>query len=121
MVSSSASPHALVMRLHDAPFGRIARGEKTVEVRLNDEKRRGLKVGDVVMFVSRKTDETLMKKIVGLSVFDSFKELFDVIGMGPFGREESYAKQALDDMYLYYTLEDEKRWGVLAIELGEIT
>lgn len=38
------------MRLADAPFDMIKSGKKTVEVRLNDEKRRQICVGDIIIF-----------------------------------------------------------------------
>ena len=36
------------MRLHNEPFVLIKDGTKTIELRLNDEKRRQIKVGDYI-------------------------------------------------------------------------
>lgn len=36
------------MKLYNEPFQMIKKGEKTIELRLNDEKRRKLKKGDTI-------------------------------------------------------------------------
>jgi ASC-1-like (ASCH) protein len=41
------------MRLHDGPFKLIKAGSKTIELRLYDEKRQEIKVGDEIEFTSR--------------------------------------------------------------------
>ena len=38
------------MRLNKLPFGQIVDGKKTIEVRLNDAKRKLLAVGDEILF-----------------------------------------------------------------------
>ena len=40
------------MRLKSEPFQKIASGEKTVELRLFDDKRRGLNIGDDIIFTN---------------------------------------------------------------------
>ena len=47
------------MHLDNYYFEKIKAGTKTIEVRLNDEKRRELKVGDIITFDNRKTNEKL--------------------------------------------------------------
>ena len=47
------------MNLHNEPFKKIMEGTKTIELRLYDVKRRALKVGDVIEFTNRLTDEKL--------------------------------------------------------------
>lgn len=43
------------MRLHNSPFKLIKNGTKTIELRLNDEKRKLIKVGDIIRFTNRVT------------------------------------------------------------------
>ena len=38
------------MKLYASPFAMIASGEKTIELSLNDEKRRQISVGDTIRF-----------------------------------------------------------------------
>ncbi len=108
-----------VMKLNPSPFEKIKSGEKTVEIRLYDEKRQLLKVGDALQFIQTQSGETLDVEIVGLRSFPSFQELyqrFDKIAIGY--NAEDVAKP--EDMYAYYSKEDEKRYGVLAIMIKRI-
>ena len=41
-----------VMKLHSTPFEMIQSGRKTIELRLHDEKRRLISIGDEIKFVS---------------------------------------------------------------------
>ncbi len=104
------------MRLHKEPFENIKGGTKTIELRLNDDKRRLIKVGDVIQFTNRVTNEKVNTKVVSLHRYDSFDELykhFDKVSMG-------YDKDEVADpcdMELYYSKEDQKKYGVVGIEI----
>lgn len=66
-----------VMRLAPSPFEMIEAGTKTIELRLFDEKRRNLHVGDVIEFIhTENSSKTLLVKVVDLFVFDSFMTLY---------------------------------------------
>ena len=52
------------MRLVDFAFKAIRDGKKDVEVRLNDEKRQLIKVGDLIEFQNVDTGETLVVKSI---------------------------------------------------------
>lgn len=104
------------MHLSPQPFKQMLCGEKTVEVRLYDEKRRALRVGDAVSFSCG--EETLCAQIVSLHRADSFVELFSREGMlGKCGWKDRSPAQAAEEMRVYYSEEEEKKWGVLGIEL----
>ncbi len=94
------------MRLHPEPFKRIKSGEKNIECRLNDEKRRQLSVGDAVVFENRGDGETLERTVVALHTFPDFESMF-----------EKFPGERINDVYQYYTPEEEKECGVIAIEL----
>ena len=51
------------MKLHPAPFEMIKSGKKTIELRLYDEKRRKIKVGDEIIFTNTVNGETLNKTV----------------------------------------------------------
>ena len=54
------------MNLNNRPFKSIKEGTKTIELRLNDEKRSLLKVGDEIEFTNRDTNEKLSVDIINL-------------------------------------------------------
>lgn len=51
-------------RLHDEPFKLIKLGSKTIELRVYDEKRREMQVGDYLYFTNRVTGEKKPKLLL---------------------------------------------------------
>lgn len=111
------------MNLHAAPFDMIARGSKTIELRLYDEKRRRIKVGDEIVFThSNDATRTLRCRVIALHVFASFKELYNTLPLLNCGYTEAdIATASPDDMSLYYTKEQQAADGVVGIEIQLIT
>ena len=104
------------MRLNDEPFILIKNGSKTIELRLNDEKRRQIKVGDTITFTNRSNKEQISVVVINLHKYDSFEELyknFDKISMGYKENEIADPK----DMELYYSKEEQDKYGVVGIEI----
>ena len=60
------------MKLHNDPFNLIKSGTKTIELRLNDLKRQKIKVGDLIEFTNRVTDEKMVVRVVDLIKFVEF-------------------------------------------------
>lgn len=54
------------MNLNEGPFNRIKNGTKTVELRLNDEKRRTLRENDLIEFTNRMTFDTITVEVESL-------------------------------------------------------
>ena len=107
------------MKLHNQPFEKIKSGTKTIELRLNDEKRQLLKIKDIIEFTNRTTDEKLLVEIEDLYKYPSFEELykhFDKISMGYNEDEEANSK----DMEEYYSKEEQDKYGVLGIQIRKI-
>lgn len=104
------------MRLHDEPFKLIKAGTKTIELRLYDEKRQEIKVGDEIEFTSRVTGEKQLTKVIALHTYSGFAELykdFDKISMGYAEDEEANP----EDMEQYYSKEEQEQYGVVGIEI----
>lgn len=104
------------MNLDSALFRAIESGEKTIELRLNDEKRRALKVGDEIEFSCAGVGYTLIATVKELHRFNDFKELFAALSLDN-GREKEADP---DDMLKYYTEENIKKYGALGIELENV-
>ena len=93
------------MKLNNEPFECIKNGTKTIELRLNDEKRKLLTVGDYIEFINRVTNEKLLVEVIDLFKYNSFEELykhFNKIEMGYSINEEANPK----DMENYYSKEE---------------
>ncbi len=108
------------MRLDPDAFSKIEDGEKTIELRLYDEKRRRIQAGDVIRFEST-DDETdvLYAQVEGLRSFASFDELYAALPLTHCGYTAEEAKTASPrDMDRYYSPEEQQKWGVVGIELS---
>ena len=105
------------MKLHREPFENIKSGIKTIELRLYDEKRRAISVGDEIEFVNADS-ERLLCKVVAVHIFDSFESLYRALPLTKCGYTERDVHRASpDDMDLYYSKEKQKKWGAVGIEL----
>lgn len=110
------------MNLHDGPFDMIRSGEKIYELRLWDEKRRNIKVGDEILFArSRGGDDSMRCLVLGLHLFSSFTELYAALPLLKCGyTEEDIATSDPADMDVYYSKEKQASYGVVAIEIKVI-
>lgn len=104
------------MRLWPNPFNKIKEGTKIVELRLNDEKRKLLKINDLIVFENVETNELLEVKIQNITKYSSFKELYDNYDKVSLGYDIDEIAN-YKDMEVYYSKKDIKKYGVLAIEL----
>lgn len=107
------------MKLNDEPFKHIKNGTKTIELRLNDEKRQLLKEKDLIKFTNRTTLETIVVEVQMLHKYQNFEELykhFDKISMGYAIDEIANPK----DMEKYYSKEEQDKYGVVGIEVRVI-
>ena len=104
------------MKLKSEYFKHILRGTKTVECRLFDEKRKLLKVGDIIEFSDASAPhKKLLMEISALHLFPSFSALFDHFPANSFGGEKK--DEFIFNMEKIYPREEEKKYGVIAIEL----
>ena len=107
------------MRLNNEPFNKIKEGTKTVELRLLDEKRKTLRVGDKIIFTNRTNNEKMLVEIENLYHYPSFEELyknFDKVAMGY--DEDDIADPK--DMEEYYSPKEQSKYGVLGIKIKKI-
>lgn len=107
------------MRLAAEPFEKIGREEKTVEIRLFDEKRRKIKVDDKIVF-HQLSDESnvIIADVKALHRFNTFRELFSSDLFSKTGCGELSIDSAAEYMYKFYSKEQEKEFGVLGIEIS---
>ena len=117
LLSRETSEHP--MRLSPEPFEMIKSGRKTIELRLWDEKRQSIKVGDTIVFANTADGETLRTRVLQLHRFDSFEELYHSLPLLKCGyTEENLAAAKASDMEKYYSADEQLKYGVVGIELA---
>lgn len=106
------------MRLHPGPFEAIKSGEKIYEMRLNDEKRQQMKIGDMIEFVSRADGTSFEAEIVGLSYYKNFAEMYTALPLDKCGyKADEVANAKPEDMEQYYSPAEIEKFGTVAIKL----
>lgn len=108
------------MRLQPEPYRLIEAGTKTYELRLYDEKRQKIGLGDVIRFENTTdNDEVLFAKVEELRVFSSFEELYRTLPLRECGyTPETEAAASPKDMERYYPPEEQRRYGVVGIRIS---
>lgn len=105
-----------IMKLQPFPFDKIKEGKKIIEVRLYDEKRRDIKIGDVIEFKKEpEQTEVIKAEVVSLLNYKTFNNLVNDFPASYFGHSDK--EDLLKSIYTFYTKEQEKKYGVLGIKV----
>lgn len=109
------------LNLKEVYFNLVKDKIKTFEVRLFDEKRKLINVGDTIIFTcGDDKNPTLETRVVSLLQFESFEKMASYIPSRLIGFENCTINQIIDTYHKFYTPEQEKFYGVLAIEVQVI-
>ena len=107
-----------IMKLQTEMYDKIKSGKKYYEVRVFDEKRQKVKVGDTIVF--KKLPELIdgvVTKVVDVMRFESFEQMARVLSLEAVGFENKDAIDISKYYRNYYTEEEEKQFGVVAFRL----
>ena len=104
------------LNLHPAPFKAIKEEKKTIEMRLNDEKKSLIQIGDFIVFTNRENNEQIKCEVTNIFHYKNFDELYKNHSKTLLGYEENEVANP-DDMLIYYSRERIEKYGVLGIEI----
>ena len=102
------------MHLKEPYFSYIKDGTKRIELRLFDEKRRRIDLGDLIEF-SGSNDKSVQARVVGLLRYDSFVDLckdFDIAILADKAATKDDLIATLDE---FYSPEQQAQFGVVGI------
>lgn len=106
----------MTVHLHPDVFEIVKQGQKDIEARVNDLKRRKLQVGDTLIFLKRPLEEEhIVKTVKDLQYYDSFEELVQHYEMRRIYLDGYTKEQYLQEMARFYTEEAVREYGVVAI------
>lgn len=113
----SGMKHQMKLKAH--PFNMIRSGQKTFELRLYDEKRQKVHVGDEIEFSCLDGNEApFVVRVTGLHLFENFAVLYSAPPLLKCGyTEETIEDASPDDMNQYYSVEEQVQYGVVGIEI----
>lgn len=109
-----------IMNLNPEALTLIKNKQKTIEMRLYDNKRKEILIGDTIKFFNTEDPSIfLIVKVKELYIFKNFKDLyekFDKVKLGYFENDiPNYT-----DMEKYYSKDNIKKYGVVGIEIDII-
>ena len=105
-----------VLKLQPKYFDYINNGTKRIELRLYDEKRQKINIGDTIVFKREpKLDVTMKVKVIGLLRYSKFEELIEDFDIEMLADRSMKKQELLDVLEEFYTKEEQEKYGVLGI------
>ena len=105
------------MKLNNKAFNNIKSGIKKFELRLYDDRRKNINLGDTIIFHNlNNLEDTISVKVLALLRYPSFADLFKDIDYKLCGSANSL-EEKLERVHTFYTIEQEKKHGILAIKI----
>ena len=108
------------MKLQSEFYYYIKNGSKRIEIRLNDEKRKIIKVNDIIEFRNIENNERFKTKVVELKKYNSFIELLDDNDISLLADKSYNKEKLLKELNNFYSKEEQNKYGIIAIKIDLI-
>ena len=109
-----------IMKLKEQYFNCIKDGSKKYEIRLNDEKRQLIKVGDFIEFQKEpELKDKIIVKVEELLYFNNFNELLNTLDISLLAPSNVSKEDLNNDLNRFYPIDKQEQCGVLAINLNK--
>ena len=106
------------MKLQPEYFNFILNGTKRIEIRLNDEKRQNIKLGDKIKFLKEPDlNESFEAQVIGLLRYNSFEEMFKDYDISILSDKSMIKEELISVLEQFYTKEKQEKYGVLGIRI----
>ena len=102
------------MKLQPEYFNFILNGTKRIEIRLNDEKRQNIKLGDKIKFLKEPDlNESFEAQVIGLLRYNSFEEMFKDYDISILSDKSMTKEELISVLEQFYTKEKQEKYGVI--------
>lgn len=109
------------LKLAPRYFQLISSGEKVLEGRLNDEKRRVFNIGDEILFIKEpKQEETLSAVIIDKYIFKDFEEMAEGLDKAELGFADKSKQEMIETYYSIYSKERVIKEGVVIFRIKRL-
>ena len=93
-------------------------GTKRIELRLYDEKRQKINIGDTIIFRKEpELTEMIEAKVIGLLRYASFADLFKDFNIDILADKSMTKQELLSTLNKFYTLEKQRQYGIIGIRI----
>ena len=106
------------MKLQPEYYNFILNGTKRIEIRLFDEKRQQIKIGDTVKILKEpELNESFNAKVIGLLRYNTFEDMFKDFDISVLSDSSMTKAELIAVLEQFYTKEKQKQYGVLGIRI----
>ena len=106
------------MKLQPKYYDDILYGAKRIELRLYDEKRKMIHLGDTIEFMKEpELKESFKAKVSGLFRYSTFEELMNDFDISVLADKTMTKKELLDILETFYPVESQEHYGVVGIRI----
>ncbi len=110
-----------ILKLQPKYFDYINDGTKRIELRLYDEKRQKINIGDTIIFQKEPELEITMKvKVIGILRCNTFEDLFKDFDIEMLADRSMSKQELLNVLEEFYTPEKQEQYGVVGIRIEKI-
>ena len=104
------------MKLQPKYFDFIKNGTKRIELRLFDDKRKAILLGDTIKFIKEPERlESIEVTVKGLLRYNTFEELINDFNIEILSDTSLSKEELLNDLETFYTKEEQEKYGILGI------
>ncbi len=106
------------MKLQPEYYTFILKGTKRIEIRLFDEKRQKIKIGDTIKFLKEpKLNESFNAKVIGLLRYNTFADMFKDFDIAILADKSMTKEELIGVLEQFYPKEKQEQYGVLGIRI----
>ena len=106
------------MKLQSKYYDYIYDGTKRIEIRLFDEKRQQINIGDTIKFLKEpELNESFNAKVIGLLRYNSFSDMFKDLDISILADVSMTKNELMDELCRFYTVDNQLKYGVIGIRI----
>lgn len=106
------------MKLNSESFDRVRFHGKVIGLRIYDEKRQKVSIGDKIVFYKRPDlDESITVNVIGFLRYSSFEDLVNDFPLSYFGFSKDFGKEEYLKL-VRYSKEQVEKFGVLGTRIS---
>ena len=106
------------MKLKEEFYNYFINGTKRIEIRLNDEKRQKIKIGDKIKITKEpENKEYFIGEVIGLLHYKDFDNLLNDIDISLLADKKYTKEDMINILERFYTKEKQKEYGILGIRI----
>ena len=110
-----------ILKLQPKYFDYINEGTKRIELRLYDEKRQKINIGDTIVFKKEPELTISMEvKVIGLLRYNTFEDLFKDFDIEIMADKLVTKQELLNILNEFYTKDEQSKYGVVGIRIEKI-